>query len=148
MQSKDGAKAQVLLWFYKWQPEAIYQRALYPSVKKYSKATMHKVALTIKEGRKSSLFFPWLILGPLALLLLPTAANGVCACGWTLQREKHLLSREDSALLSKHLEEWHQTFLKEHELNLRLSIQLNWAKSHVLGEVCLDEWWELLVPGA
>lgn len=52
-----------------------------PSVKKYCKATVHKVALTIKEGRKASLFFPCLILGLIALLLLPTAASGVCACG-------------------------------------------------------------------
>lgn len=66
---------------------------------------MRKVALTIKEERKASLFFHWLILGPLALFLLPTAASGVSACGCTLQREKHLLSREDSALLSKHLGE-------------------------------------------
>lgn len=95
---------------------------------------MHKVALTIKEGRKASLFFPWLIFGPLAHLPLPRAASGVCACGWTLKREKHLLSQEDSALLSKHLDEWYQTFLKERELNLRLSIRAEpihmcWKKS-------------------
>lgn len=84
---------------------------------------MPKVSLIIKKGRKASLFFPWLILGPLALWLLPTAASGMCFCGWTLQRGKHLLSQEDSALLSKHLYEWYQTFLKDHEHNLRLSIQ-------------------------
>lgn len=49
---------------------------------------MRKVALTIKEGRKASLFFHWLILGPLALFLLPYS------CQWSECMWMHITERE------------------------------------------------------
>ena len=45
-------------------------------------------------------------------------------CVWMRVVEREALSKpEDSALLSKHLDEGYQTSLKECELNLRLSSQ-------------------------
>lgn len=70
------------------------QRTPYPSAEKYWKAAIHKVAVTIREGIKTGLFFPRLILGPLALLLLPTAARRTaCMCVWMRIIEREALSK-------------------------------------------------------
>jgi len=83
MQSEGGAKARGSVWLCKRQLETSYRKMLYASAEKYWKAAIRKVAVTTRRGRKASLSFPRLILGPLALLLLPTfAGQSVCVCVW------------------------------------------------------------------